>query len=74
MISGVIAILLGEALIFGSLPLLLWALFFGTVNAVYIPFSEEPGLAKRFGDEYRLYQRHVPRWLPRLRPWRSPTE
>jgi hypothetical protein len=51
-------------------PHLVWALFFFfTVNAIYIPLCEEPGLEKRFGNDYRRYQRHVPRWLPRLRPW-----
>jgi protein-S-isoprenylcysteine O-methyltransferase Ste14 len=69
MISGVVAILLAEALIFGSLPLLTWAGIFFGINALYIPLSEEPGLERRFGNEYRLYKRHVPRWLPRLRPW-----
>jgi protein-S-isoprenylcysteine O-methyltransferase Ste14 len=69
MISGVVAILLGEALIFGSWPLFLWACLFFAINAIYIPLSEEPGLEKRFGDAYRRYKRHVPRWRPRLRPW-----
>lgn len=30
---------------------------------------EEPGLEARFGESYRVYKRHVPRWVPRLRPW-----
>lgn len=69
MISGVIAILLGESLVLGSVPLLLWFAFAVVVNAIYIPFVEEPGLEDRFGDEYRLYKANVPRWLPRLKPW-----
>ena len=32
--------------------------------------SEEPGLEKRFGAEYVEYKRNVPRWIPRLKPWR----
>ena len=39
------------------------------VNVVYIPLSEEPGLAKRFGDDYLTYKQNVPRWIPRLKPW-----
>jgi len=69
MIAGVLFVVLGEAVLAASLPLLgLFALAV-IVNAVYIPLSEEPGLAKRFGEEYEVYQRNVPRWIPRLRPW-----
>lgn len=70
MISGVVAVLLGEAAIVGSLPLLAWALGVFAVNAVYLPLVEEPGLRRRFGEEYDRYRETVPRWLPRLRPWR----
>ncbi len=69
MISGLLFIVLGEALLAASLPLLgLFALAL-IVNVVYIPLSEEPGLAKRFGDDYLTYKQNVPRWIPRLRPW-----
>jgi protein-S-isoprenylcysteine O-methyltransferase Ste14 len=69
MISGVLAILLGEAALLGSLPVLIWAAAFLLINQLYIPRFEEPGLARRFGDAYLRYRQHVPRWLPRLRPW-----
>jgi protein-S-isoprenylcysteine O-methyltransferase Ste14 len=71
MIAGVFGVLLGEALIFRSPALFLWFALFVALNAVYIPLSEEPGLVRRFGDDYRRYKGHVPRWLPRLRPWRD---
>jgi protein-S-isoprenylcysteine O-methyltransferase Ste14 len=70
MISGVLAILLGEAALLGSLPLLVWFLCFFALNQLYIPLFEEPGLERRFGEDYRLYKRHVPRWIPLLRGWR----
>jgi protein-S-isoprenylcysteine O-methyltransferase Ste14 len=69
MISGVLTVLLGEAALFGSLPLLAW---FGAVfalNAIYFPLVEEPGLRERFGEDYERYRANVPRWLPRFRPW-----
>ncbi len=69
MISGVVLILLGEAAFSGSLPLLYWAAFFFTANAIYMPLSEEPGRARRFGDDYLLYKKNVPRWIPRVTPW-----
>jgi protein-S-isoprenylcysteine O-methyltransferase Ste14 len=69
MISGVLAILLGEAALFGSVPLLFWFAAVFAVNAVYFPLVEEQGLRQRFGEEYDAYRANVPRWLPRLRPW-----
>ena len=69
MISGVLFILLAEALFFGSLPILAWFTVFLVVNSTYIPLVEEPGLEKRFGEEYIRYKQHVPRWIPRLTPY-----
>ena len=69
MISGVLCILLGESVLFGSWPILVFALLFVTINHVYFITSEEPGLMRRFGEEYLLYRKAVPRWVPRLAPW-----
>lgn len=69
MISGVLTILLGESLLFGSRRLLAWAVGFWLLNTVYFIFSEEPGLEQRFGEDYREYRARVPRWVPRLTPW-----
>ncbi|HEY8258686.1 MAG TPA: isoprenylcysteine carboxylmethyltransferase family protein [Gemmatimonadales bacterium] len=71
MISGVVLVLFAEALILQSRPHLEWALLFLGINAIYIPLIEEPQLAMRFGDAYREYCRHVPRLLPRWRPWEA---
>ena len=72
MISGVCAMLLGEALALGSTPLLVWFGLFTLSNALFIPLVEEPGLERRFGEAYVRYKRHVPAWIPRLRPWQEP--
>ena len=69
MISAVLAVLAGEAALFGSAPLLIWCAAFFAVNHVFFRLQEEPGLERRFGDEYRVYRRNVPRWLPRCAPW-----
>jgi protein-S-isoprenylcysteine O-methyltransferase Ste14 len=69
MITGVLLVLLGEAALFGSPWILAWAAAFFAINAVWFPLVEEPGLMERFGREYDDYQRAVPRWLPRRRPW-----
>lgn len=71
MISGVAAMLAGEALLFRSLHLAAWCGLFVALNHAYFLLSEEPGLARRFGAEYLRYRERVPRWLPRLRPWRA---
>ncbi|MGH9160391.1 MAG: methyltransferase family protein, partial [Vicinamibacteraceae bacterium] len=65
MISGVAAMLLGEALFFGSALLAGWVALFIPVNHVYFLVSEEPGLERRFGAAYTEYKERVPRWLPR---------
>lgn len=72
MISGVILILVGEATAMRSRDLLSWAAGFFLINVVYIPLLEEEWLIQRFGDDYREYRRHVPRWVPRLTPWQPP--
>jgi protein-S-isoprenylcysteine O-methyltransferase Ste14 len=69
MISGVGFVLLGEAAALGSLPVLTEFAIFAVVNATHIPLVEEPGLVRRFGDDYREYRRAVPRWIPRRKPW-----
>ena len=71
MISGVIFVLLGEALVLRSLPHLVWMLVFTGMNLVYIPLSEEPGLERRFGDAYLRYRANVPRFVPRMSPWQG---
>ena len=69
MLLGVFSILVGEAIFFGSPPLLGLFAIFCLLNMIYIPFVEEPGLVKRFGEDYLLYSQNVPRWIPRWKPW-----
>lgn len=69
MITSVIIVLLGEAILFWSGIILAWGLAVFIINHFYFIFSEEPGLAQRFGEDYKIYKKNVPRWLPRLKPW-----
>ena len=59
-------ILLGEAIYFQSLDLLLylfgWMVFF----QIKVVFSEEPYLSVTFGESYESYRKSVRRWIPRL--------
>jgi len=72
MIMAVVSVLLGESVFFGSPTLIIWSAAFLTINFAYFLIYEEPGLERRFGDEYRLYKRNVPRWIPRRTAWAPP--
>jgi protein-S-isoprenylcysteine O-methyltransferase Ste14 len=74
MITGVLFIALGEGLFFGSWSILILFGIFLVLNMIYIPLSEEKGLLKRFGEDYLLYARNVPRWIPRLKVWHPPNK
>jgi len=69
MILGVLTVLLGEALGLWSKSILVWTGEFFIINIIYFIIYEEPNLEKRFGDDYRKYKKHVPRWVPRLTPY-----
>jgi protein-S-isoprenylcysteine O-methyltransferase Ste14 len=70
MIPGVMLFLLGESLIFHSVRIFIWLVIFFIINNIHFTVIEEPGLSKRFGDEYFEYKKNVPRWIPRLEPWK----
>ena len=58
-------ILFGEALVFDSPTLLLYALAVLVGFHLFVVLYEEPTLRRRFGTPYEDYCRAVPRWLPR---------
>jgi len=70
MITGVVSILIGESLVFNSKIILIWAIIFFIVNNVYFLFVEEPKLKNQFGNPYIEYLKHVPRWIPKLMPYK----
>lgn len=72
MITGVFFILIGESLILHSTNILIWSGVFFLINTTYFVLKEEPDLHKRFGDEYLRYKRNVPRWIPKLTPYKQP--
>ena len=69
MISGVLIALLGESVLLGSPGVFFWAVVFFVGNTIYFRYFEEKGLTGRFGEEYLEYSKHVPMWVPRIRPW-----
>lgn len=74
MITGVLLLLIAEAMFLQTTAHGWWAAAFALVNAIYIPLVEEPQLERRFGEPYRVYCRNVPRLLPRLSAWKGPSE
>lgn len=67
MYNGVLIVLLGEALLFRSLPVLCYAAGFFAAVHLFVVLYEERALESRFGAEFRAYRAAVPRWGFRLR-------
>jgi protein-S-isoprenylcysteine O-methyltransferase Ste14 len=61
--------LVSESIVIKSLNISIWAAIFIIINTIYFIFSEEPGLEKRFGNDYKIYKRNVNRWVPRITPF-----
>jgi protein-S-isoprenylcysteine O-methyltransferase Ste14 len=69
MYVAVLAIVLGQALAFASLAVLIYGvILFATVHA-FVTLYEEPTLRDSYGASYDVYVAAVPRWIPRLTPW-----
>ena len=64
MYVGVLLILIGESIIFSSLPILQYALFVWLMFHLFVVFYEEPTLRKKFGATYDEYRKSVSRWVP----------
>ena len=69
---GLIAIIIGEALILGDERMLVYAAILWLFFHVWVLVIEEPTLGSSFGDEFATFKANVPRWLPRLTPWAGP--
>jgi protein-S-isoprenylcysteine O-methyltransferase Ste14 len=62
---------LGLWVVFGRASVGAMEVAAGGVVAVvcFVLLYEEPTLRRKFGAQYEEYCRHVPRWVPRLRPY-----
>ena len=68
MYLGVALTILGEAAIFRSLHVAVYAGVMLLIAHVFVLTYEEPTLARQFGESYEEYRRQVPRWIPKFRP------
>ena len=71
MISAVFFMQLGETLFLNSRGIAILAAAFLLVNTIYFILKEEPDLLERFGNDYLEYKKHVPRWIPHLKPYKT---
>jgi len=69
---AVVAIILGQAMLFGDWRLVLLGALFWLAFHLFVVAYEEPTLRRTFGSEYEAYRANVRRWVPRVVPWRAP--
>jgi protein-S-isoprenylcysteine O-methyltransferase Ste14 len=70
MYLAVLTIILGQALLFGSWGLVVYAAIVLTAVVTFVKGYEEPTLTESYGEQYLEYRHNVPGWWPRLTPWR----
>ena len=71
MYVGVITLVGGWAVAYGSPLLALYAAALAVGFHVRVVVREEPWLRLHFGDDWAHYCANVDRWVPRLKPWRG---
>ena len=69
MYVGVVAVILGQALLFSDRRLLIYAAIVWLGFHLFVLIYEEPTLGAKFGARYDDFRANVPRCLPRLTPW-----
>jgi len=66
MYIGVALAIVGEAIMFHSPHVAIYAALMLLIAHVFVVLYEEPTLRRQFGKSYEEYRRNVPRWIPRL--------
>ncbi len=69
MYLAVTAVILGQALLFGSWQLVAYAAVIVAAFVTFVHWYEEPTLRERYGAEYDSYRSTVPGWWPRRPRW-----
>jgi protein-S-isoprenylcysteine O-methyltransferase Ste14 len=71
MYVAVVAVILGQAILFGDSRLMTYGGLMWLAFHAFVLTYEEPVLAEKFGAQYEDFRANVPRWIPRLSPWRT---
>jgi protein-S-isoprenylcysteine O-methyltransferase Ste14 len=64
MYVGVLFVIAGMAVLFGSWAIALYGCMVATMFHLFITLYEEPHLEREFGEDYVRYRGRVRRWLP----------
>jgi len=70
MYVAVLGLIFGQALWFACAALIAYGISIAFAFTLFVIYCEEPRLRRAFPDEYEAYFANVPRWLPRLTPWK----
>lgn len=71
MYVAVASLIVGQGLLLGNVHVLEYAAVIWLAFHLFVLLYEEPALRSTFADEYEAFCANVPRWIPRLRPWRG---
>ena len=63
------AMILGQAVMFASIGVLIWFAVIAVAVVSFVAAYEQPTLRSTYGPAYDAYCRAVPAWWPRLTPW-----
>jgi protein-S-isoprenylcysteine O-methyltransferase Ste14 len=66
MYLGVALAIVGEAVLYRSVHVLMYAAVMLTIAHIFVVLYEEPTLRRQFGESYEDYRRTVPRWIPKV--------
>ncbi|MGQ0532744.1 MAG: methyltransferase family protein [Caulobacteraceae bacterium] len=70
MYVAVTTLIFGQALLFASAALIAYGIVVWFGFLLFVLYYEEPRLKHEFPDSYPVYFENVPRWRPRLVPWK----
>jgi len=71
MYVAVVSTILGQSLVLGNAALLEYGAVVWLLFHLFVLIYEEPTLKATFGSEYKSFCAAVPRWIPRVTPWRG---